>query len=162
MTRPIHVLLGLAAFSLAACDGGAHEQGPPPASMGPSPYAEIALTPPAPPPSALAAAGGAAAGPKVNLHDAGPPGDADKGKAHFTKVCQPCHQADGRGLNGMLAADLAGDPTRLAQPDSVLLNHITNGFKGKKLVMPPQGGVLTAEQIKDALAYVRKRFGKKP
>lgn len=95
----------------------------------------------------------------VNLADAGPRGDATKGKAVYEKICQACHQADGSGMNGMLAADLAKDKTRLAQPDSVLLDHISNGFKGEKLEMPPQKGVISEAEIKDALAYVRSKFG---
>lgn len=117
-------------------------------------------TPKAPPASETAAAAkGDQPAKPVNLHDAGPPGDATKGADVFGRICVACHQKDGSGMNGMLAANFKTDKTRLAQPDSVLLKSIAEGKKGEKLTMPPQKGVLTEQEIKDVLAYVRKTFG---
>lgn len=96
---------------------------------------------------------------KVNLHDAGPPGDAAKGAEVYKKVCMACHQKDGRGMNGALAADFRGDGARLQKPDSVLLKSIREGKTSGNLVMPAQKDNLRPQEIKDALAYVRATFG---
>ena len=108
--------------------------------------------------NAGASAGAPAAGPVVLL-DAGPPGDPEAGAVVFAGTCVACHQKDGTGMNGMLAADF-NDPARLAKPDSVLLNSIAEGIKGKTAVMPAHKEVLTLQQRKDALAYIRATFGK--
>ncbi len=106
-------------------------------------------------PSAASSAGPAA----DSLHDMGEPGDAAKGKATYEKVCTACHQADGSGSGGMLAANFKTDKTRLAKPDSVLFASIKNGVQGKVGVMPAQAGALSDQEIKDVLAYVRASFG---
>lgn len=127
--------------------------------LGPAPNPEVAaVAAPGHGGGAAVAAEGGAADPTA---DSGPRGDAAAGKVVFEKVCQACHQADGSGLNGMLAADFKKNPARLGQKDSVLLGHIADGFKTDKLIMPPQKTVTTEQERKDALAYMRKAFGKK-
>lgn len=103
--------------------------------------------------------GGEAAGAKVELHDVGPVGDPVAGAKVYAKVCIACHQKDGKGMGGMLAANFVDEKERLQKPDSVLLNSIAEGKKGKKAVMPPHKDVLSEQERKDALAYVRKTFG---
>ncbi|MCB9738695.1 MAG: cytochrome c [Deltaproteobacteria bacterium] len=101
----------------------------------------------------------AAANAAPSLHDMGEPGDAAKGKATYEKVCTPCHQADGSGSGGMLAANFKTDKSRLAKPDSALFKSIKDGVQGKIGVMPAQAGSLSDQEIKDVLAYVRATFG---
>ncbi|MCO4761360.1 MAG: cytochrome c [Myxococcales bacterium] len=95
------------------------------------------------------------------MHDSGPVGDAKKGAAIYASKCVACHQKDGKGMGGALAADFVKDKSRLAKPDSVLLASIRDGKKGKRNAMPPQKGVLKDQEMKDVLAYVRATFGAK-
>lgn len=87
-------------------------------------------------------------------------GDATAGEATYKRVCSACHQADGTGMNGMLAANFVKDKARLQQSDSVLLNTIKEGKTSKTgLVMPPQKGNLTEKEMIDVLTYIRRSFG---
>lgn len=75
----------------------------------------------------------------------------------YVQHCAACHQPDGRGMNGKLAADFVGDKTRLAKPDTVLLNSIENG-------VPNTAMMAFSSQLNDAerqlvLAYIRETFG---
>jgi len=79
-----------------------------------------------------------------------------KGDAVYRMRCLTCHQADGRGLAGKLAADFVGDRSRLAKPDAVLLQSIENGVPNT--AMRGFGGELTLEESRAVLAYVRARF----
>lgn len=137
-------------IALAACDGEA----PPPAPPPPPAATPEAAPPPPPPPAATPAPDAAAA--------AAGPGDAKAGEAVYTQYCAACHQTDGSGMNGMLAANFKDDPARLARSDEELLKSIREGFKGKVGQMPPWGSTLTEQQMRDVLAYVRDRFGAKP
>ena len=92
--------------------------------------------------------------------DAGPRGDAKSGASIYATYCMACHQKDGKGMGGALAADFVNDTSRLAKPDSLLLSSIANGVKGK-LVMPPQKDILSPQQQKDVLAYIRTAFSSK-
>ncbi len=89
------------------------------------------------------------------------PGDAVAGKVVYETYCVGCHQADGRGMDGTLAANLVEDPTRLAKSDDQLLAAINNGTRGDVGVMPPWGSVLGGQQQHDVLAYLRTSFGRK-
>lgn len=89
-------------------------------------------------------------------------GDAQAGAETYKKVCIACHQADGTGMNGMLAANFVKDTARLQQSDTKLLEIIAEGKTGKTgLVMPPQKGNLSKKEIIDVLTYIRQTFGKK-
>ncbi|MBM4345827.1 MAG: c-type cytochrome [Deltaproteobacteria bacterium] len=90
------------------------------------------------------------------------PPDAGRGATVYATFCLACHQADGRGKNGTLAADFVSDASRLAKPDSELLASIANGRQANGLSMPPWKDALTAQQRADALAYIRTQFGRKP
>ncbi len=87
------------------------------------------------------------------------PGDPEAGKAVYLRICSACHQPDGSGLNGMLAANFVSDKTRLAKSNEVLLNSISNGIVADNKIMPPQKDVLSDQEMKDALSYIRKTFG---
>jgi mono/diheme cytochrome c family protein len=83
---------------------------------------------------------------------------AEQGSIVYTTWCVACHQADGRGLNGTLAADFVGDPSRLAIPDAELLEVIRSGRVGTVGAMPPWGQSLDEQQMVDALAYIQATF----
>lgn len=83
---------------------------------------------------------------------------ATRGAATYSRSCQPCHQANGGGLDGQLAADLRARPGPLDQPDEVLLERIRGGVVKPGRVMPPFGASLTPEQQREVLLYVRQRI----
>lgn len=93
--------------------------------------------------------------------------DLEAGRRIYGTYCVTCHQPDGTGgaVPGVDGAALpvAANFTRrdpgapLAKPDAELLQLITHGVPGKP--MPPFGGVLKAEEIRDVLAYLRSAFG---
>jgi putative membrane protein len=80
-----------------------------------------------------------------------------RGEALYHRYCVTCHQLDGRGLGGKLAADFVADPARLAKPDSVLAEKVANGVPGT--AMRGLGGELDPAQIHDVVLFVRQRFG---
>ena len=99
-----------------------------------------------------------AAAPKSSSRNAP---SVDEGRRVYLTYCVACHQADGRGggIPGFAAADFVGDNTRLAKDDSVLLASIANGVDAKG--MPPFGQVISAEDRRDVLAFIRQAFGPK-
>jgi mono/diheme cytochrome c family protein len=131
-------------LTLGACGG---EQ-PPVASPNPAP-AVVDAPPPAPAPTPDAAP--AAAAPAA--------GDAVAGKKVYDTYCVACHQADGTGMGGMLAANFKTDTARLAKSDAELLVSIREGITGKVGTMPPWGGSLSDQQTANSLAYIRATFG---
>lgn len=99
--------------------------------------------------------------------DTGP--DAENGRRLYGTFCVICHQPDGKGgaLPGspataeatLVAANftLRGKDAPLSKPDADLIKIITDGAPGKP--MPPFGGVLKPQEIRDVLAYLRAAFG---
>jgi mono/diheme cytochrome c family protein/glucose/arabinose dehydrogenase len=101
--------------------------------------------------------------------DTGP--DVKNGRRIYGTFCVICHQPDGKGgaLPGsnttatagatLVAANftLRGKDAPLSKTDSDLISIITEGAPGKP--MPPFGGVLKADEIRDVLAYLRTAFG---
>ena len=81
-----------------------------------------------------------------------------RAESTYFRQCSSCHQLDGRGLNGRLAADFVGDASRLAKPDSVLLRSIAEGVPGTAMV--GFNGRLTDEEQRAVLQYLRAKFGK--
>lgn len=84
------------------------------------------------------------------------------GDVVYAQTCVACHGVDGKGtIPG--APDFTDPAGPLSQPDSVLLQHITEGFKRPEspMAMPPMGGNpnLTEADIHAVLAYLRERFG---
>ena len=108
-------------------------------------------------PAVVAVAAKAPGSPAVAAVNAG--GDPEEGEKVYSTFCVACHQLDGKGINGKLAANFVDDKTRLAKSDEQLLAAITNGFKGNIGQMPPWGPVLKPKARRDVLAYVRKTFG---
>lgn len=87
------------------------------------------------------------------------PGDPVAGMIVYNRICVACHQADGSGMNGMLAADFVKEKSRLAKTNEELLESIRNGIITDSRVMPPQKDALSEKEMADALSYVRKTFG---
>lgn len=86
------------------------------------------------------------------------PAKGDTGEATYKAKCAGCHGADGKGETAtgkaMKVKDFASDDVK-KMSDAELSEAITTG-KGK---MPPFK-TLSADQVKDLVAYVRA-FGKK-
>ena len=78
------------------------------------------------------------------------------GERTYLMYCTSCHGYNGQGNNG-LGADFVNDKTRLAKPDAELINDIRNG-EGR---MPAWRGILSDQEIRDVLAYIRHEFGEK-
>ena len=87
------------------------------------------------------------------------PGDPDAGAAVYARICIACHGADGKGNGGLTGANFVGDPTRLAKSNEQLIHSITYGILDKNPPMPAQGQVLSEQEIKDVLSYIRREFG---
>jgi putative membrane protein len=82
------------------------------------------------------------------------------GEAVYRRYCIQCHQLDGRGLDGKLAADFVADRSRLAKPDAVLEKSVAHGVP--KTAMAGFAGELDEDQIRSVVRYVRATFGDKP
>jgi mono/diheme cytochrome c family protein len=74
----------------------------------------------------------------------------------YAAACAACHQADGRGLEGV-AKSLVGSEWALA-PAAQVIRIVLHGKEGAML-MPPVGGALTDEQVAAVLTYVRRSWG---
>ena len=107
--------------------------------------------------AAPAAEGAAPEGEAVAADAPAAGGNAEAGKTVYNTFCMACHQADGKGMGGALAADFVGDKTRLAKTDEQLLNSIANGVPGTTMIA--WGGQLDETKRKDVLAYIRATFG---
>lgn len=127
---------------------------------------EAAPTPPTtPPPSTTStptgSGGGAAEAPLTGPDydgDHSLPGDPVAGETVYRTNCIACHAADGRGNGGITGADLARDPRRLAKNNDALLRSIREGVSASP-AMPAHRDILTDQQMRDALSYVRATFG---
>jgi len=73
-------------------------------------------------------------------------GDPEAGTVVFSENCSVCHGATGHGGNG--GPDLTTMP--LAKTEAGVTQQVTNGGGG----MPPFGGTLSEEEIKNVAAYV--------
>ncbi len=98
----------------------------------------------------------------VGLPTTAAPASDLPGRAIYATHCQACHQADGRGLDGKLAADFVGDARILARPDDALLRSIADGTVGRIGAMPAWRAILSAEQQRHVLAYIRAAFAPTP
>jgi putative membrane protein len=77
----------------------------------------------------------------------------------YATYCQTCHQADGRAMGGKLAGDFVGNPAILGKSDAELLGVIARGKTGAIGAMPGWGAMLSEQQQRDVLAYIRATFG---
>ncbi len=90
-------------------------------------------------------------------------GNAEKGKAQFVQNCAPCHGQAGKG-DGAAAAALNPKPRDLTDKaymgglkDEYLIDIVKKGGAalGKSAAMPPWGGAMKDDQIRDVIAFVR-------
>jgi mono/diheme cytochrome c family protein len=87
------------------------------------------------------------------------------GKQVFLHNCVVCHGPEGRG-DGAGAAGLNpkpanfGDTNRRATPGDKQVRIVTNGGASEKLspMMPAFSEALTAQQIRDVVAFIRSTF----
>ena len=78
------------------------------------------------------------------------PGNADAGATVYIQACLACHGEQGEGGHG-------GGPSLQAMKNAaVILQVVSEG----RNAMPPLGGTLTAEQIRDVAAFVSARLAK--
>jgi len=78
--------------------------------------------------------------------------DAAAGEATYKAKCLNCHGPDGKGKQAMKTKDFASaDVQKMSDADLTAI--ITNGKPPK---MPPYK-TLTADQVKDLVAYVRSK-----
>lgn len=87
--------------------------------------------------------------------------DNAKGKDLYSQSCASCHGGNGKGgIPGV--PDFTAKKGVLSQADSVLIDHITNGYQGPSspMAMPPKGGnaSLTKDDIAAILAYMHQAF----
>lgn len=89
------------------------------------------------------------------------PKPASPGEAVYLKTCIACHAADGKGNDKKTGASFVAADGPLAQSDEVLLASILDGKTGTIGVMPPHRALLTPDEAKAVLLYVRQTFGQK-
>jgi mono/diheme cytochrome c family protein len=76
------------------------------------------------------------------------------GEKIFNSVCIACHQAGGKGVEGIYPA-LAGDPFVTLDDPGPMVKTLLTGRGG----MPIFGGIYNNEQIAAVVSYVRTSFG---
>jgi cytochrome c553 len=93
---------------------------------------------------------------------------AQNGKVLYETYCGACHSPDGKGINNGQFPPLSGSPWIQGKPDRMiqailhgLQGPIAVGDKEYNLVMPPQGGTLTDDQLSKVVSYVRDVWGGK-
>jgi putative membrane protein len=82
--------------------------------------------------------------------------DLEAGERVYRRYCVSCHQVDGGGLDGRLAADFRA-PGRLDRPDAVLAASVANGVPNT--AMAAFRGELDDGEIRSVVAYVKKTYG---
>jgi len=87
-------------------------------------------------------------------------GHSQKGKALYAEHCLNCHGPTGKG-DGPLARDLPKRPANISEKldglfevESLLINSVIMGGK-PDAGMPAYKGVLSKQDAKDILAYIR-------
>lgn len=86
------------------------------------------------------------------------PGDPVAGEIVYRANCVACHDARGTGNGGMTGADFVHDRRRLSKNNEVLLRSISEGIANSP-AMPAHRDILTEQQMRDALSYIRQTFG---
>lgn len=93
-------------------------------------------------------------------------GDPERGKIIYDKYCYYCHGREGRG-DGAIGiavtphpADFVGDKRKMSKSDEELFKSISEGIRREvgsdEMAMPRWKDILSEDEIRDALAYVRQ------
>jgi putative membrane protein len=82
--------------------------------------------------------------------------ELEAGERVYKRYCVTCHQVDGRGLDGKLAADFRA-PGRLDKPDAALETSVAGGIPGT--AMAAFRGELDDREIRSVVAYVKQTYG---
>jgi mono/diheme cytochrome c family protein len=82
----------------------------------------------------------------------------DAGRTTYQNLCQPCHQANGRGVE-KIAPPLIGSEFALAPAPTIPIRIVLHGKEGTVALMPPLGGVLSDDEIAAVLTYIRREWG---
>jgi mono/diheme cytochrome c family protein len=85
-------------------------------------------------------------------------GRFDAGRATYQNLCQPCHQANGQGVD-KIAPSLIGSEFALAPAPAIPIGIVLHGKEGSVALMPPLGGVLSDEEVAGVLTYIRREWG---
>lgn len=89
-------------------------------------------------------------------------GDPESGRTVYNEACVACHGENGKGAIPGAPDFTKKDGALNTESDTVLLNHILNGFRSPNstMSMPPKGGdgELTVQDIRNVLAYLHKAF----
>ena len=75
----------------------------------------------------------------------------------YRQRCIGCHQMDGGGVGGTLAADFTSAGGVLTKSDSELLSSIRDGVSGTSMI--GWSDQLSFEEQRQVLAYIRWSFG---
>ena len=81
----------------------------------------------------------------------------DAGKVVFSNLCAGCHGPDGQGKEN-LGPSLITSKYVLANPQ-IAMRILVGGKEGPIGMMPPLAGVLSDQQIAEALTYIRREWG---
>lgn len=79
-----------------------------------------------------------------------------RGEQLYQTYCVACHQVDGRGRDGQLAAPFVGPSSRLAKLDDELLDHIARGVPGTAMLGFDDR--LSKDDQREVLRYIRGHF----
>jgi mono/diheme cytochrome c family protein len=79
------------------------------------------------------------------------------GRLVYEGVCLGCHQADGRGRDGV-APPMVGSSVVLG-PADIAARVIIHGKSGTMGLMPPMGALLNDEKVAAVLTYMRRNWG---
>jgi mono/diheme cytochrome c family protein len=89
------------------------------------------------------------------------PGDPRAGAELYRLHCATCHGADGKGSLAAGTPDYTGARGLRTRSDAELAQIVTEGRLPEPPAvnpMPPWGTVLTAQAIRDVVAYLREAF----
>jgi mono/diheme cytochrome c family protein len=87
------------------------------------------------------------------------------GATVYEDSCSGCHGENGKGAEGMNGVpDFTNAPAIWSKSDDELVQSVIKGIEkdGAEVTMPPRAGddELTDDQIKNAVMFIRKTFGK--
>jgi mono/diheme cytochrome c family protein len=82
------------------------------------------------------------------------PDQPRSGEDVYRQYCIACHREDGQGKPG----EVPGLVGALERPDAEIEGIIRQGVPAEPVGMPAHGGLLTDDEIRRTVAYLRRRF----